>query len=284
MLRNGATDREGCGLDTIFFITSKVFWFLFRPETLLVALNAVGVVLLFRGRLRAGRNCVAVVTLALLTIGFAPLAQPLLGPLEKRYPPSPETGPPDGIIVLGGGEDDLASGYWKLPTVNDAGDRFLAALILANRFPTAPVIFTGGSGRLLGGKSGATVAEDLFLATGLPPERLMFERRSRNTAENAAFTFDMLPNAASGRWILVTSAFHMHRSVATFCAAGWRNLVPWPVDHRTSGHNWRPDWQLADNLYDLNVGLKEWVGVLGYRLLGRLSLPENVPGCLADPD
>lgn len=275
--------QGGASLDTIFFIASKFVWLVLRPESLLTLLLCLGAVLLYRRRLRWGRRCVAIAAMAMLTIGLAPVERPVLRPLELRFPANPDPGIPAGIIVLGGAELDRISAYWGQPNVSAAGDRFLGALILANRFPEVPVVFTGGNGRLLGGVSGADLAEALFVATGLPGERLILERNSRTTAENAVMTRRMVADDAGGRWILVTSAYHMHRAVAAFCAAGWRNIVPWPVDYRTSGGDWRIDWQFAQSLGALNTGLKEWVGILGYRVTGRLELPENVPGCLADP-
>jgi uncharacterized SAM-binding protein YcdF (DUF218 family) len=57
----------------------------------------------------------------------------------------------------------------------------------------------------------------------------------------------------------------MPRALGTFCAAGWHNLVPYPTDYR-GGKIWdQMGWNLAENLTDLNIGVKEWVGLLAYR-------------------
>jgi hypothetical protein len=63
----------------------------------------------------------------------------------------------------------------------------------------------------------------------------------------------------------------MPRAIGSFCAAGWRNLVPYPTDYR-GGSFWdQVGWDLADNLTELNTGVKEWVGLLAYRVTGRSS-------------
>jgi uncharacterized SAM-binding protein YcdF (DUF218 family) len=107
----------------------------------------------------------------------------------------------------------------------------------------------------------------VLLALGVPAARLLVEDRSRSTAENAAFSLPLAKGVGPGRWVLVTSAFHMPRAVATFCAAGWTGLVPWPTDYRSAGGG--IDWDLTGHLDQLNLALKERAGNLAYRLTGR---------------
>jgi len=85
--------------------------------------------------------------------------------------------------------------------------------------------------------------------------------------------------ATSTPMLLVTSAFHMPRSMGVFCAAGWTDITPYPVDHRTGAFSARSGWAFAANLEDLNVGVKEWVGLLAYRLTGRTHALLQ-PSCL----
>ena len=153
--------------------------------------------------------------------------------------------------------------------MNEAGDRFLTGIALARRYPEAQLVFTGGRGAVLSsGPAGATIAEQIFRQAGIPEHRLTLEAASRNTAENASRTRQVVDGGGQGPWVLVTSAFHMPRAVATFCAAGWQNVVPWPTDYRT-GSLWAEiGWSLASHLETLNTGIKEWVGLLAYRLLG----------------
>ena len=70
-------------------------------------------------------------------------------------------------------------------------------------------------------------------------------------------------------WILVTSAFHMPRSVGLFRAQGWR-VVPDPVDYRTGflAGKTPPPLQFRWNLTLLSVALKEWFGMCTNWLLG----------------
>jgi hypothetical protein len=61
----------------------------------------------------------------------------------------------------------------------------------------------------------------------------------------------------------------MPRALGTFCAAGWKNLVPYPTDYRGGKIRERIGWDLAGHLMDLNTGVKEWVGLLAYLMTGR---------------
>jgi uncharacterized SAM-binding protein YcdF (DUF218 family) len=71
-------------------------------------------------------------------------------------------------------------------------------------------------------------------------------------------------------WLLVTSAFHMPRSVALFRKAGF-DVTPWPVDYRTTG---RERFGIAtdnslDSLQTTSLAIREWIGLTAYRLTGR---------------
>lgn len=244
-------------------------------------LFALGWLLLRAGRVRLGQSLSLVSILACCVVAIFPVGDAFLRPLEKTYPTQPEVRKVAGIVVLGGGESDIQSNVWSQPNTGDAGDRFITALYLAHEHPKAIVLFTGGSGRLMGGVSGAEIAQDIFIGAGLDKSRLILEGASRNTAENAVMSLELVPDNLDGDWLLVTSAFHMRRAVASFCAAGWKNIVPWPTDYRTGEFADRIGWNFALNLNELNVGVREWIGLAAYSLTRRTSDAIEVSDCLA---
>jgi uncharacterized SAM-binding protein YcdF (DUF218 family) len=254
-------------MDLAFFVVAKAAWALLRPETLLFLLLAGGVAGLAAGWRRTGLLVAGAGVAAYLAIAIWPVASPLYRPLEMRFPPQPDVAAPAGIVVLGGGEEfGLRPG---LPQLHHAGDRFVATMALARRFPDVPVMFTGGEASLSGGagRQAETVAE-ILRQGGVAPERIVLENRSRNTAENAANGLALRPEGTeAGPWILVTSAWHMPRAVGTFCAAGWEGIVPWPTDYRSLQRG--AGWRFARHLEELNTAAKEWVGLVGYRVTGR---------------
>jgi len=268
-------------VDTIFFIISKVAWGLIRPETWGLLLVAAIFLALLSGRLVLARWMSGLTLVYFVAFGMLPAGPLLLGTLESRYPANPPLGDVAGIIVLGGGESGRHSDLWQQPQVNEAGDRFIAALALAHRFPEAPVLFTGGLGSLnQDGLPGAEVANEIFLDAGLAPERLILEPASRTTAENASASLALRPDEREGEWLLVTSGFHMPRAIETFCAAGWTDLTAWPTDFRSDPAPGGITWGFLDRLSKLDLAMKEYVGLLAYRLTGRASRDARV-SCLA---
>jgi uncharacterized SAM-binding protein YcdF (DUF218 family) len=185
------------------------------------------------------------------------------------FPAAPDISAPTGIIILGGGEDARMSAATGLPELNAAGERLILGLSLAQAFPEAQLIFTGGSASLVNQRvSGADGAQALFARFEIADSRITLEPTARNTAENAMRTYELVEDATRGPWVLVTSAFHMPRSVGSFCAAGWRNVIPYPVDYRAADFEWL-SWSFAENLDLLNIAIKEWVGLVAYYMTGR---------------
>jgi len=212
-------------------------------------------------RISGARRVLSATLIAALAITIQPLGELLIRPLETRYPANPTITAPTGIIVLGGAEDADRTAYWHQIQLNDAGERFTAALALARRFPKAKIVFTGGSGSLRDvlekGVSGATVAKQFFSEQGIPASRLILESKSRNTAENARLTYALLQPKPGQTWVLVTSAFHMPRAIRSFRRAGWTGVIPYPVDYRSGRFVDDIGWDLTKNLKTLNIAVKE---------------------------
>ena len=260
-------------MDTVFFVASKLIGALLRPDTWIVIALAGIVFALIRQRRRLALWISSIALGLLVALSVLPLGDLLLQPIEQRYPANPGLDAVDGIIVLGGGEDARASAYWGQVQLNEGAERFTAALALAQRFPEARLLFTGGSGALRdvvgAATSEAPIAERFFLDHAIAPERLLLEGQSRNTAENARLSLTIADPAPEETWVLVTSAFHMPRAMGSFEASGWESLVAWPVDYRTSGFGDGMGWDLTRNLLVLNTAIREHVGQLAYRLTGR---------------
>lgn len=260
-------------MDTVFFIASKLIGALLRPDTWIVLALAVVVLAVVLNRRRLALWVGAITLNLLVALAILPLGDLLLQPIERSFPAQPALDQVDGIIVLGGGEDARASAFWGQMQLNEGGERYTAALELAERFPEARLLFTGGSGALrdLAGAEipEADMAGQFFRDHGVAPVRLLLESQSRNTAENARLSLALAAPAPGETWVLVTSAFHMPRAMRSFETAGWTGLVPWPVDYRTSAFKDGMGWNLTRNLLVLNTAIREQVGQIAYRLSGR---------------
>jgi uncharacterized SAM-binding protein YcdF (DUF218 family) len=133
-------------------------------------------------------------------------------------------------------------------------------------------VFTGGTGSLDKQEYKATdIARILFQQQGLDIDRVVFERESRNTYENALLTRQLIQPQEGQTWLLITTAWHMPRSVGIFCKQQWP-VIPFPVDHVSTPSNLMPVRLLfAENLRGLNIAIKEWVGLFAYYLTGKTT-------------
>ncbi len=255
------------------FIASKVLWGVAQPGNLLILLLALGALLLFSGRRsrrHAGRRIVAAAALGFLILTIVPVGTWLVRPLEDRFPRPAIPNHVDGIIVLGGAVNPPIAALRGDPSVNDAAERVLAMADLGRRYPDAKLLFTGGSGSLWGGKyREGEVMRVVLEQAGLDTGRVLFENESRNTWENALFSRDLVAPKPGETWLLVTSAWHMPRSVGIFRRIGWP-VVPFPVDYR-SRTDGRPYllFELDSNLTMATFAIREWIGLAAYRLMDR---------------
>ncbi|MGI3902588.1 MAG: YdcF family protein [Janthinobacterium lividum] len=257
----------------MFFVLSKVLWVTAAPTNVLLALALAGAVAALAGR-RWGVRLAVLALAVLLLCGVLPVGRLLLRPLEDRFPQPSLAGPdPAGIIVLGGAVDQVTGAARGPVSLIQGAERLTTGASLARRYPGVPLIYTGGSNALLSDVGGeAEDAKRLWIDLGVAPARIETESGSRNTVENARFTRDLAHPRPGQRWLLVTSAYHMPRSVGLFRAAGF-DVVPVPVDYRSTD-GWRdlmPSSDIASGLVRLDMAVREWVGLVAYRLSGRIS-------------
>ena len=255
------------GLGVIF---QKVVWWFLKPSNVLFLALCLAAFLLVFGWERSGKRVLLTTLLLTVLVSLLPTGHFLARPLESYFakPSLPET--ITGIIVLGGAEMVRVSAANNEPSLNDAAERIIEAITMAQQYPEATLVFTGGTGLLTGARiSEAEVARAFFERFGIESERTIYESRSRNTAENAAFTYELLQPQAGDTWLLITSAMHLPRATATFQAAGWQ-VLPYPVDYRTTNDvMWFHSPHVIANFPFIDDAVREWVGLLAYRLTGR---------------
>ena len=263
----------------MFFFLSKTVGFLLLPTNLLIGIGFVGAILMFTRFASLGRKLVIAAVLLLVICGLSPLGNLLLYPLEQRFPPwDAARGAPDGIIVLGASiEADLSTAHGT-PVVRSSPDRLIAAAALAHRYPNARIVFSGGSSELISNDAReADFAGPIFESLGIDKSRLIMERHSRNTQENAEFSKALLDPKDGERWLLVTSAFHMPRSVGLFRKVGFA-VEPYPVDWRVGGRGDVLSFSnvAIDGLGRTDMAVREWIGLIAYRATGKID--ELLPG------
>jgi len=256
----------------MLFALSKIFWVVANPGNLFL----LGLLVGFLGLLTPWRRLRAFATWVLgLTAGTAliisvlPVGAWLLAPLEDRFPrifePLPKV---DGIVVLGGAINLRRAADRGGTPMGGNAERITAFVELAQRYPSARLLFTGGSGLLLDQiHREADYAAQLLEVLGVAAGRVVFERESRNTRENAVNSMAAVKPQPGEVWLLVTSASHMPRSVGTFRQAGW-SVTAYPVAYVTGPDDTRRlDFNFARGLSRISAATYEWVGLIAYRWL-----------------
>lgn len=257
----------------MFYYASKIVAALIWPSNVAFTLVIAGAGLLWWGRLTGwGRRMLAAGCALMVAMCLTPLGSWLIFPLETRFSRSPIEGEVTGIIMLGGFERGPHSRGRDELSLNEAAERLTEGLRLARRFPRAKVVFTGGEATLLTHREHGIASQIAsYLETvGIERNRIVVEGQSRTTYENARFLAAMLPPRPGERYLLVTSAFHMPRSMGTFRKAGY-DVIAWPVDYRTRGPDelFRMPDSVPAGLEQTDIAFKEWVGLVAYRLSGR---------------
>ena len=204
---------------------------------------------------------------ALGLLGFQAIPDALLRSLENRYPvPSAEAiNRHVGIFVLGGATNhpDSFVAHGQVP-LGEAAERMTVPVGLLRQHPKMELVFAGGEGRLLTtGVTESELARAFYQEQGVNMAQVKLEDGSRNTRENAHQVAKLLGDRCKLPWLLVTSAWHMPRSMAEFEAVGC-NVTAYPVDFRTGDSTSLSEYSLALSLLRWQVALHEWLGLLVY--------------------
>jgi len=254
-----------------FFSLSKIAWWVIAPAHSWLLLLILGLLCL-RWRPLLGKTLLGLNLTLAVVLAIFPLGEKLIQPLEDRFQKPemlPELG---GIIILGGSELLSPSLTRNRSEFNSAADRVMEMVPLMKQYPDLPVIYTGGSGSLLKqGYRGADIARHWLMSIGLE-DRVLFERNSRNTIENVILSKPLRPEGSVDKpWLLVTSAFHIPRSVGLFREHDWP-VIPWPVDYYSSaGVLSVTEPNLSYNLQVLNTAVREWIGLASYYASGKIA-------------
>lgn len=251
-------------------LISRTLWLFLQPGNLLVILLVVATFLIWKGRRTAGLSILISCMVIYLLVMFGPLTNWLMVPLEKRfsvYSNDDRHGPYSGIIILAGAERIRYSSSHQQVTLSGAGERLIEAARLARKFPALPVIYCGGE-KIDGMMSEVDIARKFFVGAGIDLNRIRFDDKSYNSHTNAIEAKKRIRPNEDGKWLLVTSAFHMPRAVGAFRKAGIA-IQPFPVDYRTGFNGpFLHEPNFARNLYQLDFAVHEWVGLLAYYISG----------------
>jgi uncharacterized SAM-binding protein YcdF (DUF218 family) len=242
----------------MFFILSKVLSFLLYPLLYIFVLLAIA---LFSKKPKVKRKCL-VWSFALLWVFSAPLFINLVAMAWDVAPGKLEPNKTySAAIVLGGfsGDDKHGKGVF-----NWAADRFIQGVILQKTGRVKKILISSGNGNLFAdGFREADWVKSQLKIMQVPDSCILIENQSRNTLENASLTKQLLDKQhEKGPYLLVTSAFHMRRSLQIFKSQGV-DVIAYPCNY-IAGDKRMSLWDIvpsSDALTGWNTYIKEIIGV-----------------------
>jgi uncharacterized SAM-binding protein YcdF (DUF218 family) len=260
--------ERSAGNNAMFFVLSKVLLYLILPPSGILLLMAVGFLIVKKKR-TAGWVLIIAGFLLLYGLSTGPVMNSLVLPLEAKYPPLKDGAiHADAIVVLSGGVRDL-SWIGLDPEPSDFSLERMVKGVILYRVSRRPLVITGGSGSLIHSEiSEADAMARTALDLGVSGRDMVIENKSRNTLESARAVRNLLKG---NRIILVTSAYHMKRSVAMFKKQGF-DVVPAPVGYLALNrplplYTFIPS---AEVLSTSAVALSEYISFAWYSMRGDL--------------
>lgn len=248
---------------TFMFLLGKILGALAFPPGLFLSLALLAILLLVLKRRKAAFAVAAFDLLALYFLSTAAVASLLVAPLENKYPPIADAQGAHAIVVLGGGYNDVSPEYDGQPALSPAAEkRAIYGLELSRRY-NLPLVYSGGMSFAVTTKgTEAEAAGRLWQSLGVPKARITLEKDSLDTKMNASGVAGLVQGK---RVILVTSAFHMPRSMLAFRKAGV-DAVPAPTEYRAkrSPLTWADYLPSVSAMETSYAALHEYVGLPYY--------------------
>ena len=244
------------------FLFKKIVAPLFFPVTIVLLMLVLGLFLLILShRKKTGKVFILIGALLLGAFSYEAVSEKLLKPLEDTYPPLIHPVNMEDvrwIVVLGGGH---TSGQ-KLSVTSQLSDLSLFRLVegirLHREIPKSKLLLSGG--RVFDPVSEANVMAEVAVAIGVKKENLVLEEDSKETEDQARIIYGMIKQE---RFILVTSASHMPRSMTLFKKLGM-HPIPAPTEYQVK-EGWRiaPKrfYPTADGLMKAERAFYEYLGL-----------------------
>jgi uncharacterized SAM-binding protein YcdF (DUF218 family) len=252
----------------MFFFLSKTVSFLLMPLSL-VFLFWVASLLIKRPRLKKIFFWTGMGLLLFFSNGF--IANAVMRAWELRPVPFADMKPHQLGVVLTGATNSNPETKDRV-YFHKGADRVTHTVQLYKLGLLKKILISGGSGKLTGqGEPEANQFRNAMLMMGVDSAAILIENQTRNTHESAMAVKPILDSLgfSADQCLLVTSAFHMRRSLACYRKVGV-NLQPFPTDYYThalqfSIDEWIPS---AEAIVIWTKLVREWVGFVAYKVAG----------------
>ncbi len=253
------------------FLLKKLLTPLCSPFFVLMLLLLGGILLLWfsEKRQRLAKILVTAAAGLLLLLSFDPVARLFMAPLERAYAPLLAPVPPGvkWVVVLGAGHGTDP----RQPPNNQLNDAALARLVEGIRIyrttPGAKLLVSGG--KVWDPTPHAEILARTAEALGVPRADLVVEGDSADTVDEARIIRKMIGPAP---FVLVTSAFHMPRSMGLFEKEGMKPIAAPADPYIRPDHGFEPGdlFPAPHRLLEVDVAFHEFAGMLFAKLRGQM--------------
>ena len=257
----------------MYFYFSRIANLILFNQLLLITVGVLITIVLYKLHSKTIAKLLTIsIGIYFLIIAILPTGSFMMHSLEKQYDiPTELPKNIDGILVLSGGENVTKSKKYNQIYSGGSTFRIIESIRLQEQFPETKIVFSGGSGNHFSKNASSYVAEIFYNEFSKRPKNIIFESKSTNTYENFDFTNKLIDFEKNSKWIIVTSAFHMPRSIKV---AKSFNLDPiaYPTEFRTSKNILFDflNFDLLKNIHDFQLSMKEYFGFLTYKLLYKI--------------
>jgi uncharacterized SAM-binding protein YcdF (DUF218 family) len=261
------------------FLLKKLVSLMLLPFSLSVELLILGLILLLCSRrMKTAKTLLTLGTIMLMVFSYSRVSNGVLRPLESKYPVlTPKTIPTvvpretldsvRWIVVLGGGHYEAPDFPPISQLTRPSLSRLLMGVELSKALPGRKLILSGG--RVYGPVSDAEIMSQVAVSLGIPANDIVLEPWSKDTDDEARLIREIVHD---DRIILVTSAFHMTRSMALFTKAGMRP-IPAPADliaNPSVAFNPGAFFPSGEALEQTAVAAHEYMGLLWAWIRGKI--------------
>ncbi len=254
------------------YYLSKVLPLLVMPVFIALCASLLALFLLVRRKRKSAIICLLISILVLWLASLPIVADQLLWSLERQHLPRPIEEIPAGdcIVVLGGALG--AMGYPRVEIeLTDAADRVYQAAKLFQSGKGRTIIVSAGNQPWAQDRvAEAILIRALLIEWGVTEAAIVLDTSARNTRENAILGAALIRKSDCQSNLLVTSAWHMPRALASFKKVGV-TMFPVPADVRSvrvSDAGMFRFLPRANALATTSHMLHEWLGVWVYRWKG----------------
>ncbi len=253
----------------MFFVLSKTVDFLAMPLTL-VLMSLLGGILVKNQTLKKRLILSAFILLFFFSNDF--ISNEVMSAWEVKTVPFSSLRPHELAIVLTGSTIPFLKPEDRVYFARGA-DRVIHTVQLYKLGLIKKILISGGTGRLVAeGEPEADKFKRAMIIMGVPDSVILIENITRNTYESAARVRPMLDSLhlREEDCLLITSAFHMRRSLACYRKVGL-NVEPFSTDFYSHPRSFYPSTMIVPSLEALinwHKLVKEWGGFAAYKLAG----------------